>query len=336
MDKGQSDNKQGTAGATQQAENLSPEDIEFKKLSADADAFIKLTRLETFGGEFAFVAQHSRQFKAIIAKYHPADGECYKNADHVESEAIQKSWRMRFWVFALFVIYSSVFALLWTGILSKFVDQFDAYWTPYWVSFGLTVFACFIGWWVRHEKNEKIENHATQFANFILNELTTRHDRTTNAVQLSRTDLMMTPKWPARSAGWIKIALWYARRYEDLGRYVTAVAWRVVSRNRWAMRTALAATFGVVVAVGVVAYLHWSSSADEHLLLLSDSAIYLLTAIFFSCSYGKNDSWSRKFFAGIQHFDIQKRHIHEQIGEVVAADKKYYLSSQRIAGHTPP
>ena len=329
---------QCAVGAGGKVTALSCDDGEFAHLRAASEKFIRDSRLEAFGTDYVFIAPFSRQFKLALRAYHEADEESYNRTDQAEMDARRAVKRLRWWTYAVFCAISIMLGLVWWNVLHMLTGDAAVQMRAEWLYLGAAPFSLLLRMWIRSASIERIEKNAKAYAIVFMTDLSRIHDVTQNAVQCSQTDLMMTTKWPERSAGWIKIALWLGRRYDDLTRYVTVTGWRISSRYRWYERAAIAGKAATVVAVLIAIFLAWPTSMRQHInfRLLADTAVYLGVAVIFCWPHKNNDFWSKVTFEGLAAFDEQKKHVHDMIAGVVAADKKYFMGAQHNAVQAPP
>lgn len=303
-------------------------DSEYFELLRAADDLIEHSRLGVYG---EFFAPFTHQFQVSIKATYPLEAKAFAEIDKVQRKAIFDALQMRAATFCIFLLVSLTPFLPYWGLRQR--------WIALAVSLGVTVFLTLVRAFIRREYLRTIGGDATKFANYFFKEASRIHDRAINAVHASTEDLMMTPSWPDRSAGWIKIALWHSKRYENLDRYVTASAWKIESRYRQIEQTFVwlkIAVAGLVTAALTIAVSQTPGDVIDTPVAPSVAValFYFLIAYFFWGLRGQisNAFWGQKFRESIIGFDEQKEHIHNQIAKVIAADKKYYMGGQRNVG----
>ncbi|HUO99301.1 MAG TPA: hypothetical protein VMU01_11570 [Rhizomicrobium sp.] len=309
--------------------------LEFSDLIKAADALIQTQRL---GGYGRFIAPFTSQFKASLRESFPADMATFQATDTNERKAIVDALKMRCITFAVFLAFTAGLCLIVTDRMGfDFGDPTSAL-HAFLIFLACAGLAWALRYWIRHEYLHTIGGDATLFANYFFKELTNIHDRAINAIRASNSDLMLSSAWPERSAGWIKIALWYGKRYENLDRYVTAAAWRVESRYRIIERSFVA--LKSVTLVAVVAWIAWHlwRTPPAHpygwILILAAAAAYVAITLLWWGVRNKtsNAYWAERFRVSVVGFDEQKEHIYNQVANVVAGDKKMLMSDKRNVG----
>ncbi len=323
-------NRNDSSGAYAAADFGEHEDAEFRGLLAAADALIEHSKL---GGYGAFVAPFTAQFKQSLRETFPGDKQTFDESDRNENKAIYDALRMRLFTFGLFALWS----LFTVGLFQKWFSLGNAD-ASGWQLLGLYVVVSAVVWMLRFSVRyvflSAIGGDATRFANYFFKQLTNIHDRSINAVRASNDDMMLSSAWPDRSAGWIKIALWHGKRYENLDRYVTATAWRVESRYRIIEGTFRWLKTLIVIGVLLVTLLIDPTHGPMADMPPEAIIVYVVVTLM---GWGlvartSNAYWAEKFRPSITGFDEQKEHIHVQVAKVVAGDKKLIMSDKRNVG----
>jgi hypothetical protein len=317
-----------TNGENPHAENGEREKTDFASMSAAAQAFYDQERVEAFSASFTFVPTFSRQFKKGIAKYHRADEPVYELMDESEFGAIARAGCMWLLSAVLFFVVSFFFVALWSGRLPPCRMGFGETWDAPLLFCGIAAAAALLQRFaIRPLAEWIIVHHAKELYIQFSSRLAYIHDLTVNAIQNSRVDAIMTPQWPERSSGWIKVAYWLGRRYDDMVRYTTATCWRVSFYFRTVRNSALAViVLLAIAAAGIVLQQRPHPCAS----LLLTAAVYAAAlAVFCPPLYGK-DLWANKLFEDVSAFDAQKKRVYDMIAGIVFADKKYYIAGQRL------
>jgi hypothetical protein len=313
-------------------------DIEFEEMLRSADELIAKSRLGVYG---TFLSPFTYQFKTSIRLSYPTEKSTFDEVDKNQRKAIRDALKMRWFTFSVFVLWS-IIVLPLPGLVGSAVGSSAFVETPIGLATCVGAFALVSGlaWIARYLFRERyirvIKSDATHFANYFFKALSGIHDRAINAVRASTEDLMMTPSWPERSAGWIKIALWHSKRYENLDRYVTAASWKVESRYRQIEQHFVFAKYAVALMLTAVCFVSLQAISGFFCKLYVCSAMLMyLVGLYYFWGLRRRKSnaiWGETFLSSVIGFDEQKEHIHDQIAQVVAADKKYYMGGQKNVG----
>lgn len=317
------------------AEAQESKDAEYVQFLKAADDLIDQSRL---GGYGSFLSPFSHQFKVSIRGSYPLEVAAFDETDKNQEQAIDSAMRMRSYTFFLFSIYTALILVLLSDS-SAIMSRNHPLIVP--ASLVVASILLILRYLIRRDMLSSIGGDATRFSNYFFKALTRIHDQAINAVHLSTEDLMMTPSWPERSAGWIKIALWHSKRYENLDRYVTATAWKIESRYlqiERGFRTLKLLVLALVLAATGEAVLNMLGRSNIDPVAAANTIaatlLYAFIVVFFWGLRTKvsNAYWGQRFRESIVGFDEQKEHIHNQIAKVIAADKKYYMGGQKNVG----
>jgi hypothetical protein len=311
---------------------------DFERWLSAAHVLTNRSKLGWFSGPFEI--DYSQQLKNTIRDVFPDDKDTFDEADREERSATALMFRMRLLTFAVFGAFSAFafwFALngFSTGLLGRAPDPIYSS-----VLFVLAAAAAWVvRWQIRHEYFGAIERDASGYATTFFTAISALHDLSVNAFGSSRQDHQGETTWPDRSAGWTQIGLWFGRRYENVDRYITAVAWRLQWRStaiEIAFMLLKAVTAGAVVAFGAYSLLASAPSRPSTIEgLVALGAYVAITIVGWGFSGRRSNAyWSERFTARVVGFDDMKEHVHDQIANVVRADKKAFLGTQRSIGRT--
>ncbi|MGF1545103.1 MAG: hypothetical protein ACFB00_11475 [Parvularculaceae bacterium] len=192
---------------------------------------------------------------------------------------------------------------------------------------------------------DKIRQGATRNANTVFRYLSRINNSMDKAIEQSSQDQMYRSGWPERSADWIKIAQWHAKRFEYVDRYVTATAWRIEDRISMVEAVSLGVKLGLVGYVAIAGLgafgVDWLTTGTENGTVGSIAAISLFVLIsivgwglllpvtwvassFHLGAFQDHDSnnmWVATFLESVEGFDDQRDHIIQKLASVVAGDK---------------
>ena len=320
----------------------------FDELLRSADALIKNSKLAGYG---EFVRPFTRQFLTQTRELFHQDLETYNETNENYRVAVNYALQLRLVTISFFVFLHIVPFILFVSAPFLFSRGANAAiesetTTSVVLSFllkpeiGILVvvafwaFAYLLRSLVRRDRLNAIGGNATQFANHFFKVISGIHDQAVRAVDLSHEDRMLMPDWPERSSGWIKIALWFGRRYEYLDRYVTATCWKIESdyRRMEEIFRGIKLTLVVIVLLFAV-YMQFSDLPSLPLAFAVLSSILFATSAYLLwIRSGKGNAfWSEAFRESISDFDAQKEHVFNLTASQVSADKRFILGQFRIS-----
>ena len=309
-----------------------------------------------FGSYSGYYPPFTNQYKREIRKLFPKDEPIFHVIDVNEGGTILRAILLRALTLFAFVC----FCLGYFYVLSSFrgaewTETFGA--VPVgqslkggWASTVVTLFMIAIATWVlrlfiRYVMVDKIAQGATRTANGVFRYLSRINNSLDQAIDHSAQDRMFKSDWPQRSADWIKIAQWHARRYEYIDRYVTAVAWRIEDRFSVVEAVALGVKYGLVLLAAFVTMgwfgEDWAFGSVQHvrpgdlvLLALYLIAVFALWGLTLPFSWlvsnisldrlkgaESNNLWVKKFLESVEGFDHERDHIIQKVASVVSSDK---------------
>ena len=336
------------------------EETQLEQLVKKVDAYIEQSKFGDYG---KFFRPFSRKFKSSLRTKFEDDIEIYDRVDANEHDSVGSAWFMRLTTFVLFAFNSAFFVVISclvlgvsgselggrTGAVLLFVEQigFIPQSEP---SFGLSSYlslliAVFLfSYLLRHLFREfflsRIREGVASLAAFVIGRLNGLNAAVTNALDNSDSDRQPRADWPRKAADWIRVALWYEERYEEVDRYISATAWRVENTFRYIETTFRLVNVAVSIFVLLIIWDAANAAAPDisRLPIWIGAAVYLVFSIgawSFGLKLGTRqyavstgDSlWGDVFGEKFSDFDKEKRHVFNRIAGRVSNDKTTIIDS---------
>ena len=320
--------------------NAAPQHTDnYAELIEAARLLDKRTLLGDYG---SFIRPFSQQYKRQIRGYSPEDAAIFQETDRQEDRALGLAWQLRRTTLLIFLSFSLFLFVPIAQARLNFVPHYP--WAGLASFLSVAALATVARLLVRDKFLGMIGSSATMFGNYFIKELTSIFDRADNAVSQSTKDQMMTQGWPERSGGWIKIALFFEKRSENIDRYVTATAWRVESWYGIIEGLFIVLEYALVVSVTLLAILIiglplFAGGSFNSATIFAVIGVLLYPALsiaFWGMKPQKNNAlWSIRFRNSVKGFDERRNHIYAQIANVIAVDKRFLMSTTRSGGPGP-
>lgn len=354
------DNAEADISSSEADDDKSPLELLVEKV----DSYIEHS---TFGDYGTFIRPFSRKFKQSLRTTFPEDREIYDRVDENERNSLLDAFRLRFSTFLIYFTNSFLFAALtcllligiddpmpgvagtiigWAQMLSARLGvQSDITAGEYFVFLVSTLF---VAWFLRHLIRQffisKIREGVASMAAFVIGRLNGLNAAVTNALDKSDSDRQPRSEWPRKAADWIRVALWYEERYEEVDRYISATAWRVENAFRRIETFFRTLNFSVSIFVLFIVWTAMEVSGSRPvpvLIAIGIYVVYSLVAWSFGVTLGSsrlsatvgNSLWRDVFVEKFSDFDKDKRHVFDRIADRVSNDKTTIIdSSPRIGG----